>query len=101
MATDDLIEAKDVLKLAGNVSRATLTRWMDEVWIQKKGLPYPFPSGVLRDGKTKVWDRKTVEAWLDKNAELLGRHRSKAPKPITQNSNISLPAREGPRCRPT
>lgn len=89
-ALDDRLEAKEVLKLAG-ISRATLTRWMDPTWVEGRGLSGVFPSGELRDGKTKVWPRHAVEGWLEENAQKLGRHRSNAPRALSEYHSIPLP----------
>lgn len=86
---DDSLSASDVLKLA-NISRATLTRWMDDVWAAKKGLTAPFPAGDMRDGRTKQWDRRGVDDWLEANAEKLGRHRSEAPRRLSEYQAIPL-----------
>ena len=87
---EERIEAKDVLKLAG-ISRATLTRWMDDEWVAGRGLSAPFPLGELRDGKTKVWRLSAVEQWLEENAQKLGRHRSIAPRVPMEGQTVTLP----------
>lgn len=86
---DDRLSANDILKLA-NISRATLTRWMDGAWATQKGLTAPFPAGEMRDGRTKQWDRPAVEGWLDANAQKLGRHRSEAPRRLSEHQSIPL-----------
>ena len=67
------LTANEVLELA-NISRATLTRWMDHEWATQRGFTTAFPAGKMRDGKTKLWDRSTVEDWLNENKQRLGRH---------------------------
>lgn len=86
---DDCLSASEVLKLA-NISRATLTRWMDHDWAEKKGLPSPFPAGEMRDGRAKEWKRTAVEQWLEANAKRLGRHRSEAPRALSEYKSIPL-----------
>jgi len=87
---ENRIEAKEVLKLAG-ISRATLTRWMDSAIVADRGYTRPFPSGELRDGKTKVWSLEAVQAWLDENAEALGRHRSDNSVETVKGQTFTMP----------
>lgn len=75
------LTANEVLELA-NISRATLTRWMDHEWATQRGFTTPFPVGKMRDGKTKLWDRSTVEDWLNENEQRLGRHPKHNATPI-------------------
>jgi hypothetical protein len=44
----------------------------------------------MRDGRTKQWDRSAVEGWLDANAQRLGRHRSEAPRRLSESHSIPL-----------
>jgi predicted DNA-binding transcriptional regulator AlpA len=71
----DLVQAKDLLKLF-DISRATLTRWLNPDWAAGRGIS-PFPAGAMKDGRTKVWNRSEVERWVFDHRHQLGRH----PKP--------------------
>lgn len=77
---NDQIEAKEILKLY-EISRATLTRWMNPDWAQQRGLA-PFPAPTMKDGRSKVWGQREVAAWVASNYPNLGRH-PKRPEPET------------------
>ena len=77
---NDQIEAKEILKLY-DISRATLTRWMNPEWAEQRGLA-PFPTPTMKDGRSKVWGQREVAAWVTNNHANLGRH-PKPPEPDT------------------
>ena len=60
---DNLITAKDVRNILGNVSDMTIYRWLHYEDYKKINFPKPF-----RIGKRRYWKRSALESWINAHA---------------------------------